>query len=304
MSYQSDFPVKEESSIAKKYDPVSILSEKGQRILDLAKDGYLKVEIAAELGIPIRKLSEFIKTYPDFAELMEMATTLSQAWWVKRARIAVMDKNDKFAAIPWYATMKNAYGWGDKPSERFTENLDEYRGNLQEKINTLDKKLANGFMAPEGYGHMMKSLSYHATINELTIVQPQLALIDIDKKVSSGEMTHAEGELEKEYIKRHMQIAEAAAEAIFAQDKILNGKMTCKQHRMVPKKKNDSQSKDLDNLQSIPVDEGFEAQLKKKVAADRKKAMNEKKRQSIRKGMPGFEDKFEDKEDDVDSEVE
>jgi hypothetical protein len=53
--------------------------------LECGAHGYSRTQIAACIGISRDTLTKWIARYPRFAEVMQRADTLSQAWWEGRA---------------------------------------------------------------------------------------------------------------------------------------------------------------------------------------------------------------------------
>lgn len=54
-------------------------------VLECAAHGYSRAQIAACLGVSYQTLGLWVKNHPRFADVMERALTLSQAWWEGRA---------------------------------------------------------------------------------------------------------------------------------------------------------------------------------------------------------------------------
>jgi transposase len=92
-----------------KYDPEMCL-----KLMDLMRDGASLVEVAAELGICEKTLHLWKqnKDIPEFAEAVKRGAQLSNAWWEKKGRINLENKDFNYTG--WYMNMKNRFGWRDK----------------------------------------------------------------------------------------------------------------------------------------------------------------------------------------------
>lgn len=54
--------------------------------LECGAHGYSRTQIAACIGISRKTLNRWAATHPRFAEILERADTLAQAWWEGRAQ--------------------------------------------------------------------------------------------------------------------------------------------------------------------------------------------------------------------------
>jgi len=232
-------------------------------ILRLAKEGYLKCEIAAALGISTRQLLEWRRKYDDVRELLELADTYQAAWWCGRGRTNL--ENPRFNFYLWYSIMKNAHGWADKPTERNLD-LQEWQGDLIKKINHLDDIMQTGKCSPDVYEKMMKSLNAHANINEIVYVQPKLALLELEAQLKRGEITEDTFMLKKAHIDKCNMIREMAAEAIFREENLYSN-----QHhtniRKKPRLKREKKAEELENteveIKETIINPAFDEQAKK-----------------------------------------
>lgn len=119
-------------------------TSKGKALLDLAKDAYLEgasdVEVAKVLGITIARFHQMCEEIPDFATFAEQGRTLSQAWWVEKARKNLWNKD--FNTSLWNFNMKNRYGWADKidtadKTDTDSVNIDQVKGQVSAQIKRL-----------------------------------------------------------------------------------------------------------------------------------------------------------------------
>lgn len=106
-----------------------------ERILDLYREGYADVEVAAELKLPVREFYEQTRKNAAFGRLVDYGRTLSEAYWVSQGRKSLKDKT--FNASVWVFNMKNRFGWAEK-----SEQVD--RGdNKAYNLDELKQKLSN-----------------------------------------------------------------------------------------------------------------------------------------------------------------
>jgi hypothetical protein len=92
------------------YDPVF-----AERVVDLARDGLFRAEIAIELGASVLDFETWAASHRDFAVALADADTASQAWWDRQAREA-MASVKPFRATLWAKVMAQHYGrQGDLP---------------------------------------------------------------------------------------------------------------------------------------------------------------------------------------------
>jgi hypothetical protein len=120
MSYRNDIVPAEpaKGSNRQKYDGTS-----GRRILELAEEGMFPEEWCCELGITMRTLYAWARTYPDFEECVEQAWHLLHAYWARLVRQNI--RNPAFRQTLALRVMAKRFPstWGANPSntlEHFT----------------------------------------------------------------------------------------------------------------------------------------------------------------------------------------
>lgn len=94
-----------------KYDP-----DFCDKIIELAKEGASKAEMALELDICYDTFAVWQKDIPEFSEAVKKAERLSQGWWEKKGRVATFGGCDGFNATSFIFNMKNRFkeDWRDK----------------------------------------------------------------------------------------------------------------------------------------------------------------------------------------------
>lgn len=210
-------------------NPVQWNPNMKERILEMMREGALKCEIAAELEIPYSKFLRWRKQYEDFDEIIKLGETFSMAWWSRRGRVNL--ENPRFNHMLWYSIMKNAYGYGDKPAERYID-AEEWKGGIYEKIKTMDEALASGKMAVDQYQHLMRSLDFHTKINEIMYIAPAVCKIELQRKYDAGEIDRVNYEQEMFILEQNQMMREIAAENLMKEAKVAS-KFDVKQKRKV-----------------------------------------------------------------------
>lgn len=201
-------------------------------ILDIMRTGGIKASVASALEISVRRLSKWLREYPELGELMELGETHSHAWWFKRGKDNL--DNPKFNHATWYAIMRNKFGYGDKPSER-PQAIAEWGGTIMEKLATLDTQLKNGELAAEQYEHYVKSILHHTKIFEITSIAPVIEKMDAERKYRDGELTTEEYDNKIILIKRKEHMLEMASLNLSKEKKVKDDRLPLKQHRKVIK---------------------------------------------------------------------
>jgi hypothetical protein len=89
-----------------------------ERIVEIARDGLFRYEIAAALGVSVADFEAWSTQEPLFAAALADADTAAGAWWDRQAREA-MANNKPFRATLWGKVMAQHYGrQGDLPRKQ------------------------------------------------------------------------------------------------------------------------------------------------------------------------------------------
>lgn len=94
-----------------KYDPSYC-----DRVIELAKEGASKAEMALELDIAYSTFDVWQNEIPEFSEAVKKAERLSQGWWERQGRKATFGAFEGFNATSFIFNMKNRFkdDWRDK----------------------------------------------------------------------------------------------------------------------------------------------------------------------------------------------
>lgn len=114
-------------------------------IKEAYSEGYTDVEVMAKFGITKKVFQQFYTNDSGFAEYIDHCRTLSQAWWISKARENLWSK--EFNSSMWAFNMKNRYAWADKveTTTKDADNLDhnELETRLAAKLPGLAKQLSH-----------------------------------------------------------------------------------------------------------------------------------------------------------------
>lgn len=106
------------------------------KVIELGKQGFSKVQIAAELDVAKATIQNWEKEHPEFLASMTRAMTFSQAWWEKKGQdCLVMPTGVTFQASAWSRSMAARFpdDWREKTA---TEHTGPNGGPLQSETVT------------------------------------------------------------------------------------------------------------------------------------------------------------------------
>lgn len=109
--------------------PTDYKPEYCERVVELGRKGFSRVQIAAELDVAKSTIQEWEKVHPEFSASMTRAMTLSQAWWEQKGQDCLI--------MPAGATFQGSV-WSRSMAARFPE---DWREN---------SKVENTHSAPDG----------------------------------------------------------------------------------------------------------------------------------------------------------
>lgn len=189
-------------------------------ILRRAKDqGHLSVEIATYLNISTDILRRWRKIDEELDQTLKTAHTYANSWWINKGRASL--ESQRFQCVVWGMIMKNTFGWGDKPSERPVE-FEDWKGDLFQKIEIMDKMISEGKLCAEQYHHMMKSLDFHAKINEIIYIQPLISKLELERRFKEGEISETQYDEEKWILENGQVLRKVAAENLMKESKVVS----------------------------------------------------------------------------------
>ena len=95
-------------------------------ILNEYKEGASDVEIKAMIYEWLGSFSNnlwdrWMSDEPEFWETIKKGRALSEAWWTKKGRTELDNKD--FSYTGWYMNMKNRFGWKDKVEQEQSGNI-------------------------------------------------------------------------------------------------------------------------------------------------------------------------------------
>lgn len=71
----------------------------GLRMLDIMAEGYCRIEVAAEFGISVTTLDDWVKDENKLKPYWDIGHTASFAWWWKKVRVTLDDPKANRAAV-------------------------------------------------------------------------------------------------------------------------------------------------------------------------------------------------------------
>tara|TARA_R110001606_G_C14857010_1_gene587972 strand:- start:70 stop:468 length:399 start_codon:yes stop_codon:yes gene_type:complete len=119
--------------------PTKYKPEMCKTVIDLMKEGASQQEVLATLDISNDTFYRWKKENAEFSETIKRGIQLSQAWWEKKGRISLDDR--QFNSTLWYMNMKNRFKWADKQEVKNEGNItivmdtgiDHYPGEQDEE---------------------------------------------------------------------------------------------------------------------------------------------------------------------------
>ena len=119
--------------------PTKYKPEMCKTVIDLMQEGASQQEVLAALDISNDTFYRWKKENEEFSETIKRGIQLSQAWWEKKGRISLDDR--QFNSTLWYMNMKNRFKWADKQEVKNEGNItivmdtgiDHYPGEQDEK---------------------------------------------------------------------------------------------------------------------------------------------------------------------------
>jgi transposase len=118
--------------------PTKYKPEMCETVLELMKEGASQQEVLAVLDISNDTFYRWKKENEEFSETIKRGIQLSQAWWERKGRISLDDR--QFNSTLWYMNMKNRFKWADKQEVKNEGNvtivmdtgIDHYPGEQDE----------------------------------------------------------------------------------------------------------------------------------------------------------------------------
>ena len=96
--------------------PTKYKTEFCQSVIELAKEGKGKAELACALGISRETMNEWTKSKPEFSDAIKKAYEEALAWWERKGREATFGGIPGFQSTAYIFQMKNRFkdDWRDK----------------------------------------------------------------------------------------------------------------------------------------------------------------------------------------------
>lgn len=101
-------------------------------------EGASITEVSAILGITRETFYDWDKNNPEFSDAVKKGLMQSEAWWMKRGRLELCNK--EFSPALWYMNMKNRFKWTDRQEQNV-----EISGNVSiaDKVIEARKRVEN-----------------------------------------------------------------------------------------------------------------------------------------------------------------
>ena len=97
--------------------PTDYREEYCNSVIEFGKQGFSRVQMAAEFEVAKATIQNWEKEHPEFLAAMTRAMTLSQAWWEKKGQeCLVMPAGVSFQASAWSRSMAARFpdDWREK----------------------------------------------------------------------------------------------------------------------------------------------------------------------------------------------
>lgn len=97
--------------------PTDYKEEYCDSVIEFGKQGFSRVQMAAEFEVAKATIQNWEKEHPEFLAAMTRAMTLSQAWWEKKGQeCLVMPAGVSFQASAWSRSMAARFpdDWREK----------------------------------------------------------------------------------------------------------------------------------------------------------------------------------------------
>ena len=97
--------------------PTDYKEEYCNSVIEFGKQGFSRVQMAAEFEVAKATIQNWEKEHPEFLAAMTRAMTLSQAWWEKKGQeCLVMPAGASFQASAWSRSMAARFpdDWREK----------------------------------------------------------------------------------------------------------------------------------------------------------------------------------------------
>lgn len=149
-----------------------------RRIIAMRRDGKTIVECCAELNICRNTYYNYCKKYPEFNAAAELAETLAQGAYARKARDNL--NNPKFNSVLWQ--MLGRYCYGVTEHRRVAVSGLDKAKNYDQKIKIIDQMLSRGELTPVEANQLLQSIKLSADVEELTVIKQQLK--ETDKEIN------------------------------------------------------------------------------------------------------------------------
>lgn len=109
------------------YDPAYC-----ERVIELAKEGCGKAEIALELGVTRQTLDNWAAAHPEFLDAITCAREASAGWWEAQGRHGITNRD--FNANAYRLQVMNRFpaDWRDKQEHEHTVRFEEALNELEQ----------------------------------------------------------------------------------------------------------------------------------------------------------------------------